>query len=51
MASQSFTVGPIGRSEVCLRSFAAKIRAAIPEARLHHAPPPGWSKRMNGTGL
>ncbi len=46
MASQSFTVGPIGRSEVCLRSFAAKIRAAIPEARLHHAPPPGWGKRM-----
>ncbi|WP_374144018.1 aromatic ring-hydroxylating dioxygenase subunit alpha [Sphingomonas sp.] len=45
MASKSFTVGPIGRSEVCLRSFAAKIRAAIPEARLHHAPPPGWSKR------
>lgn len=45
MASKSFTVGPIGRSEVCLRSFAAKIRAAIPEARLHQAPPPGWSKR------
>ncbi len=45
MASQSFTVGPIGRSEVCLRSFAAKIRGAIPEARLHHAPASGWSKR------
>lgn len=45
MASKSFTFGPIGRSEVCLRSFAAKIRGAIPEARLHHAPPPGWSKR------
>ena len=45
MASQSFTVGPIGRSEVCLRSFAAKIRGAIPEARLHHAPAAGWSRR------
>jgi len=48
MASQSFTVGPIGRSEVCLRSFAAKIRAAIPEARLHHAPALGWGKRARG---
>ncbi|OYY67602.1 aromatic ring-hydroxylating dioxygenase subunit alpha [Sphingomonas sp. 28-63-12] len=45
MASTSFTAGPLGRSEVCLRSFAAKIRAAIPEARLHHAPAAGWSKR------
>ena len=45
MASESFTVGPIGRSEVCLRSFAAKIRGVIPEARLHHAPASGWSKR------
>ncbi len=45
MASESFTVGPIGRSEVCLRSFAAKIRGVIPEARLHHAPAPGWGKR------
>lgn len=45
MASQSFTVGPIGRSEVCLRSFAAKLRNAIPEARLHYAPAPGWSRR------
>lgn len=43
MASKSFTIGPIGRSEVCLRSFAAKIRAAIPEARLHRPPAAGWS--------
>jgi len=48
MASQSYTVGPIGASEVCLRSFAAKIRNRIPEARLHHAPPPGWSRRPRG---
>jgi hypothetical protein len=44
MGSQSYEVGPIGRSEVCLRSFARKIRALIPEARQHRAPPPGWSQ-------
>lgn len=44
MASQSYGAGPIGRSEVCLRSFARKIRAITPEARAHHAPPAGWSK-------
>ncbi len=44
MASRSYTAGPIGSSEVCLRSFAKKIRAIIPEARLHKAPAPGWSK-------
>ncbi|WP_225205929.1 aromatic ring-hydroxylating oxygenase subunit alpha [Novosphingobium huizhouense] len=45
MASGSYGAGPIGRSEVCLRSFARKIRAIFPEARLHKAPPAGWSKR------
>ncbi len=45
MASSSYTAGPIGASEVCLRSFAAKIRDRIPEARQHRAPPPGWSRR------
>ncbi|WP_226016346.1 aromatic ring-hydroxylating dioxygenase subunit alpha [Novosphingobium sp. FKTRR1] len=44
MASQTYGAGPIGRSEVCLRSFARKYRALIPEARLHKAPPAGWSK-------
>lgn len=48
MASKSYTVGPIGESEVCLRSFARKIRALIPEARLHRPPPPGWSGRPRG---
>jgi phenylpropionate dioxygenase-like ring-hydroxylating dioxygenase large terminal subunit len=43
MASQSYTAGPIGRSEVCLRSFAKKIRHIIPEARQHRAPASGWS--------
>lgn len=45
MASRSYTAGPIGASEVCLRSFAAKVRAIIPEARLPRAPAPGWSRR------
>jgi phenylpropionate dioxygenase-like ring-hydroxylating dioxygenase large terminal subunit len=45
MASHSYSVGPLGRSEVCLRSFARKIRETIPEARLHTPPLPGWSKR------
>lgn len=45
MASSSYTAGPIGASEVCLRSFAAKIRHAIPEARQHRPPAPGWSRR------
>ncbi|MEG3180902.1 aromatic ring-hydroxylating oxygenase subunit alpha [Sphingomonas sp. LT1P40] len=48
MASKSYTVGPIGDSEVCLRSFARKIRGLIPEARLHRAPAPGWSRRPRG---
>ena len=45
MASRSYTAGPIGASEVCLRSFARKIREIVPEARLHHAPTAGWSTR------
>jgi phenylpropionate dioxygenase-like ring-hydroxylating dioxygenase large terminal subunit len=45
MESQTYGAGPIGRSEVCLRNFARKIRALISEARLHRAPPPGWSKK------
>lgn len=45
MASASFTVGPLSETEVCLRSFAAKVRDLIPEARLHRPPAPGWSRR------
>ena len=44
MHSQTYGAGPIGKSEVCLRSFARKIRALTPEARLHKTPPAGWSK-------
>jgi phenylpropionate dioxygenase-like ring-hydroxylating dioxygenase large terminal subunit len=31
MESVSYTPGPLGESEVCLRSFAKKLRALIPE--------------------
>ena len=46
MASDTYGAGPIGKSEVCLRSFARKIRALTPEARLHQTPPAGWSKGL-----
>ncbi len=44
MQSASYEAGPLGTSEVCLRSFASKLRRMIPEARLPSAPAPGWSK-------
>jgi len=43
MGSSHYRPGPLGRSEVCLRSFAAKLRRLIPETRLAAPPPPGWS--------
>ena len=43
MGSDLYRPGPLGRSEVCLRSFAGKLRRLIPEARLDAPPPPGWS--------
>ena len=43
MASALYTPGPLGRSEVCLRSFARKLRRLIPETRLDSPPAPGWS--------
>jgi carnitine monooxygenase subunit len=45
MQSSSYKTGPLGTSEVCLRSFAQKLRKLIPEARLESPPPPGWSRR------
>jgi carnitine monooxygenase subunit len=33
MGSSSFSAGPLGRNEICLRNFAERIRAAIPLAR------------------
>lgn len=44
MQSRSFSQGPLSETEVCLRSFAAKLRATLPEARLPHPPAPGWSR-------
>ncbi|MBV9881825.1 MAG: aromatic ring-hydroxylating dioxygenase subunit alpha [Sphingomonadaceae bacterium] len=43
MASSFYAPGPLGKSEVCLRSFARKLRRLIPETRLEARPPPGWS--------
>jgi phenylpropionate dioxygenase-like ring-hydroxylating dioxygenase large terminal subunit len=43
MASSSYTVGPLGEGEVCLRSFARRMRALFPEARQGEPPPKGWS--------
>jgi phenylpropionate dioxygenase-like ring-hydroxylating dioxygenase large terminal subunit len=43
MQSASYEAGPLGTSEVCLRSFARKLRRLIPEARLAKPPAPGWS--------
>lgn len=48
MRSPSYRPGPLGDSEVCLKSFANKLRALIPEARLKRAPPRGWSGRSTG---
>jgi len=47
MQSASYAPGPLGKSEVCLRSFSRKLRAAIPEATLDQPPPPGWSRLAN----
>ena len=38
MASSSYTMGPLSRGEVCLRSFARRMRALIPESALPHPP-------------
>jgi len=45
MESDHYEAGPLGTSEVCLRSFAKKLRGMIPEARLPAPPPPGWSRQ------
>jgi carnitine monooxygenase subunit len=46
MASRSYQPGPLGESEVCLRSFARKLRALIPEAR--HADRPFLPSEVEG---
>jgi len=44
MASSTYVAGPLGKSEVCLRSFSRKLRKMIPEARLERPPAPGWTR-------
>ncbi|HVL29982.1 MAG TPA: RHO alpha subunit C-terminal catalytic domain-containing protein, partial [Sphingomicrobium sp.] len=44
MESATYEPGPLGVSEVALRSFAAKLRRLIPEARLQR-PPAEWPRR------
>jgi phenylpropionate dioxygenase-like ring-hydroxylating dioxygenase large terminal subunit len=43
MQSSGYRPGPLGTSEVCLRSFAKKLRRLIPQARLERPPEPGWA--------
>ena len=45
MGSRSYTPGPLGRTEVSLRSFARRMRELIPESRLNDAPSAGWQVR------
>jgi carnitine monooxygenase subunit len=49
MQSPTYKAGPLGTSEVCLRSFAKKMRKFIPEARLESPPPAGWSRLANAS--
>lgn len=44
MTSRFYRPGPLGETEVSLRSFATRLRELIPEARLEQPPPPGWSR-------
>jgi len=44
MTSSYYRPGPLGKTEVSLRSFATRLRQLIPQARLEQAPPPGWSR-------
>jgi phenylpropionate dioxygenase-like ring-hydroxylating dioxygenase large terminal subunit len=45
MGSRSYAPGPLGRTEVSLRSFARRMRELIPESRLDRAPGAGWYLR------
>ena len=47
MASDAYTQGPLGESEVCLRSFGRHMRALIPESRAPRAPGRGWSLKRH----
>lgn len=45
MGSSSYTVGPLGDTEVCLKQFSRKLRRLIPEACHHRPPQAGWSRQ------
>ena len=38
MGSSSFSAGPLGRNEICLRDFAERMRETIPVARERERP-------------
>jgi phenylpropionate dioxygenase-like ring-hydroxylating dioxygenase large terminal subunit len=42
MTSSSYVQGPLSPHEVCLASFADRMRALIPQARRDHPPSTGW---------
>jgi carnitine monooxygenase subunit len=44
MASTSFGQGPLGKSEVCLRQFAKRMRDVVPEMLGAQPPAPGWGR-------
>lgn len=44
MASASFGQGPLGKSEICLRQFAKRMRAIVPEMLEAQPPAPGWGR-------
>jgi hypothetical protein len=43
MESSGYRTGPLGKNEVCLRSFARRMRSLIPESRLME-PPERWKQ-------
>lgn len=47
VTSSSFTEGILGRNEVCLRAYAARMRATLPVSRLRAAPPRGTVAACN----
>ena len=47
MNSVSYTKGPFGRHEVCLRGFAKRIRDALPVSQLDEAPKRGKVAKRN----
>ncbi len=48
MASSSYTVGPLGEGEVCLRSFGRRMRALFPGGARGHAAAEGLEHQPQG---